>query len=193
MIYRVSIVPRARHQLLDAALWWSDNRSIEQAVRWLDGFESALQTLADDPGRLPLADDSVAFPVLIRQLLYGLGRTKTHRALFEIRGDEVIVHAVRHLAQADLADDFGMPRSVGIRLRTMDEESPMDQPQLTQPPRVPRQYGGQWIAWNHEQSRIVASGPTLQSALEAAIASGELHPLLTKAPEARTRFVGGLR
>lgn len=69
----------------------------------------------------------------------------------------------------------------------------MDQPQLTQPPRVPRQYGGQWIAWNHEQSRIVASGPTLQSALEAAIASGELHPLLTKAPEARTRFVGGLR
>lgn len=33
MIYRVSIVPRARHQLLDAALWWSDNRSIEQAVR----------------------------------------------------------------------------------------------------------------------------------------------------------------
>ena len=105
MIYRVSIVPRARHQLLDAALWWSDNRSIEQAVRWLDGFESALQALADDPGRLPLADDSAAFPVLIRQLLYGLGRTKTHRALFEIRGAEVIVHAVRHLAQADLADD----------------------------------------------------------------------------------------
>ena len=69
----------------------------------------------------------------------------------------------------------------------------MDQPQLTQPPRVPRQYGGQWIAWNHEQSRIVASGPTLQSALEAAIASGELQPLLTKAPDARTPFVGCLR
>jgi len=69
----------------------------------------------------------------------------------------------------------------------------MDQPPVKQPPRVPSQYCGQWIAWNHEQSRIVASGPTLQSALEAAIALGELQPLLTKAPEARTRFVGGLR
>ena len=68
----------------------------------------------------------------------------------------------------------------------------MDQPQLTQSPRVPRQYGGQWITWNHMQLRIVASGPRLQSALEAAIASGESQPLLTKAPDARTRFVGGL-
>ena len=105
MIYRVSIVPRARRQLLDAALWWSDNRSTEQAVRWLDGFEAALQTLTNDPERFPLATESAAYPVLIRQLLYGLGRTKTHRALFEFRGGEVIVHAVRHLAQADLTDD----------------------------------------------------------------------------------------
>ncbi len=105
MIYRVSIVPRARRQLLDAALWWSDNRSTEQAVRWLDGFDVALRTLANDPERFPLATESTAYPVLIRQLLYGLGRMKTHRALFEIRGDEVIVHAVRQLAQADLADD----------------------------------------------------------------------------------------
>ena len=69
----------------------------------------------------------------------------------------------------------------------------MDQPPVKQPPRVPSQYSGQWIAWNHEQSRIVASGPTLQAALDAAIAAGELQPLLTKAPDARTRFVGGLR
>ena len=69
----------------------------------------------------------------------------------------------------------------------------MDQPSVKKPPRVPSQYSGQWIAWNHEQSRIVASGPTLQSALEAAIGLGELHPLLTKAPDAQTRFVGGLR
>jgi plasmid stabilization system protein ParE len=91
---------------MDAALWWSDHRSTEQAVRWLEGFEAALQTLANDPGRLPLATESGAFSVVIRQLLFGLGRTKTHRALFEVRGDEVIVHAVRHLSQqANLADD----------------------------------------------------------------------------------------
>ena len=69
----------------------------------------------------------------------------------------------------------------------------MNQPHVAQPPRVPSRYCGQWIAWNHEQSRIVASGPTLQSALEAAIASGESQPLLTKAADARTRFVCSLR
>ena len=69
----------------------------------------------------------------------------------------------------------------------------MEKPVVTHPPRVPRQYCGQWIAWNREQSRIVASGSTLQSALDAATALGELQPLLTKAPDARVQFVSGLQ
>ena len=66
----------------------------------------------------------------------------------------------------------------------------MDQTEITQPPRVPSRYCGQWIAWNRDQSRIVASDPTLQAAIDAAIAAGESQPLLTKAPDAKTRFVG---
>ena len=69
----------------------------------------------------------------------------------------------------------------------------MDPPEMTQRPRVPSRYCGQWIAWNREQTQIVASGPTLSAAREAAIAAGELQPILTKAPDAKVRFVGGVR
>lgn len=35
----------------------------------------------------------------LHELHFGLRNKPTHRAVFEIRGDEVIVHSVRHLAQ----------------------------------------------------------------------------------------------
>jgi hypothetical protein len=43
--------------------------------------------------------------VVIRELHYGLRSKATHRAVFEILRDEVIVHSVRHLAQRDLTPD----------------------------------------------------------------------------------------
>jgi plasmid stabilization system protein ParE len=103
--YRVTILPGAKRQLLEQAIWWSQNRSAEQAFRWLEGFEEALASLARNPERCAVARESGAFDVIIRQLHYGLGNKATHRAVFEIRNDEVIVYAVRHLAQRDLTSD----------------------------------------------------------------------------------------
>ena len=60
-------------------------------------------------------------------------------------------------------------------------------------PKVPRKYCGLWIAWNYEQTKIVASGKTLPEAIAAAEATGEKKPIFTKAPHATTRFVGGTR
>jgi len=100
--HRVTILPRAKRQLLEQALWWSENRSAEQAFRWLEGFEHALASLADHPERCSIARESNAFEFAVRELHYGLRSKPTHRAVFEIRGDEVIVHCVRHLAQRDL-------------------------------------------------------------------------------------------
>ncbi len=34
MTWTVSLTSRAELQLYDAALWWAENRSTEQAVRW---------------------------------------------------------------------------------------------------------------------------------------------------------------
>jgi plasmid stabilization system protein ParE len=103
--YRVTILPRAKIQLLDQASWWSEHRSTEQAFRWLHGFEAALASLADRADRCGLARERAAFAASIRELHYGLRGKATHRAVFEIRGDEVIVFSIRHLAQRDLTPD----------------------------------------------------------------------------------------
>lgn len=106
MTFRVVILPTAKRQLYESATWWAEHRSTEQAWKWLDGFEAALQMLSDSPERHLLAPEDVEFPSrTIRQLPYGLSGKKTHRAVFEIRGNDVLVHAVRHLAQQDLTPD----------------------------------------------------------------------------------------
>lgn len=58
-------------------------------------------------------------------------------------------------------------------------------------PAVPRKYAGQWIAWDHDHTRIIASGTTYAEARDAAVAAGESDPLLDKIPRADVRFVGG--
>jgi plasmid stabilization system protein ParE len=103
--YRVTILPRAKRQLFEQAHWWARNRSAEQAFRWIDGFEQALASLAENPERCTIARESDTFEVEIRELHFGVRGKSTHRAVFEIRSDEVIVHSVRHLAQRDLTPD----------------------------------------------------------------------------------------
>ena len=102
MTYRVTVLPRAKSQLLEQALWWCENRSADQAFRWLEGFEQALASLANGPKRCSRARETNAFGFEVRELHYGLRSKATHRAVFEIRNDEVIVYSIRHLAQRDL-------------------------------------------------------------------------------------------
>jgi hypothetical protein len=63
--------------------------------------------------------------------------------------------------------------------------------QRQEAPLVPRQYAGQWIAWDHDHTRIIASGETFEEVRQAAIETGEPDPLLDKVPPANVRFVGG--
>ena len=49
MSYQIVLLPRAEQQLYETALWWADNRSLEQALRWLDGFEAAILSLTANP------------------------------------------------------------------------------------------------------------------------------------------------
>jgi plasmid stabilization system protein ParE len=89
---------------VDAALdancdWWAKHRSAEQASRWLRGIEKAILGLAKNPERFGLAPENGHFPIEVRQLLFGLGRTPTHRVLFTIRPDSVFVFDLRHVSQ----------------------------------------------------------------------------------------------
>ena len=105
MSYQVLITSRAQSQLAAAAQWWAEHRSNEQAARWLAGFEQAIAALCERAEQHGLARENNLYrlPYPVRQLLYGIGKKPTHRAVFEIRGETVYIVAVRHLAQADLS------------------------------------------------------------------------------------------
>jgi len=61
------------------------------------------------------------------------------------------------------------------------------------PPIVPIEYAGKWIAWDFDETKIIASGRSYRETLDAALATGEPRPVLEKTPDARVRFIGGHR
>jgi plasmid stabilization system protein ParE len=99
MTYRVVVTRRAERDMHDAAGWWATNRSPEQANRWLSGLERHLQSLSKTPTRYAAAAESDQFPFELRELHYGPGRRSTHRVLFTIADELVLVLTVRHVAQ----------------------------------------------------------------------------------------------
>ena len=66
-----------------------------RATKWFNGLAAAICSLEDFPERCPLAEESKAFEVEIRQLVYGK-RVGAYRILFTIVGDVVHVLHVRH-------------------------------------------------------------------------------------------------
>jgi plasmid stabilization system protein ParE len=100
--YRVVLENRAEVQFQKAALWWAEHRSIEQADRWTREFTIAIDSLENNPQRHSHARENPLHEKELRQILFGLGRRPTHRAIFYIDGDVVRIVSVRHVAQGDL-------------------------------------------------------------------------------------------
>ena len=105
MKYRVVVDPRIHDQLREACRWWAENRSAEQAEQWYEGISKAIESLGENPLRHGLAPEDESFPIEVRNVLYGLSRKPTHRAIFTIRPDMVYVFSVRHVAQKPLTPD----------------------------------------------------------------------------------------
>jgi plasmid stabilization system protein ParE len=104
------VLPVYHHERVIRALeegyvWWAKNRSLDQAVRWLNGFDAALRELGSNPRQHAKAVESHLFPYEVRELLFGLGSKPTHRALFVVRPDMVYVIAIRHVAQRAIGPD----------------------------------------------------------------------------------------
>jgi hypothetical protein len=59
-----------------------------------------------------------------------------------------------------------------------------------QPPVVPKEYAGKWIAWNRDRTAIVASGQALSEAATAARAAGEQEAGFEWVPPANRRLIG---
>jgi plasmid stabilization system protein ParE len=101
----VRMTDRARQELEDAFNWWAMHRSSEQAARWYNGFLDRLSMLSTTADRCTSAREFEQFPYDLRELHYGVGRRATHRALFTIRPDAVLVVSIRHVAQRDVTPD----------------------------------------------------------------------------------------
>lgn len=100
MPHKVIFRSEARDEALDAAGYIAQHGSPETALRWYDGLEAAVASLTSMPTRCGYARENESFPgVELRQLVY-----KSHRLIFTVRGDEVHVLHVRHVARANLED-----------------------------------------------------------------------------------------
>ncbi|MGC3966124.1 MAG: type II toxin-antitoxin system RelE/ParE family toxin [Pirellulales bacterium] len=89
----------------ESAEWWAHERSPEQAERWYAGIRQAVAGLAEHPEQWPQAAESSEFAYVLREILYGLGPRPTHRAVFTIVKQTVVVLSVRHAAQDQLKPD----------------------------------------------------------------------------------------
>jgi plasmid stabilization system protein ParE len=105
MSRRVVITEQAEHEMQAAFNWWSDHRSKQQGNRWYASFAKAIAELAENAERYGQSRERDRFAYDIRDLPFGLGRRPTHRAVFTIRGEEVVVLTVRHVAQQELSAD----------------------------------------------------------------------------------------
>lgn len=107
MTYAVALTEQAAREMEDSATWWARERSVEQAERWYAGIRDAIVKAAEQPDRYPKAAKDGDFPYPLREVHYGLGSRPTHRAVFTILKEAVVVLTVRHTAmdrlrQADL-------------------------------------------------------------------------------------------
>jgi hypothetical protein len=56
-------------------------------------------------------------------------------------------------------------------------------------PRVPNELTGKWVAWDRDETRIVASGDTFDAAKQSAAAAGQSAVLMARVPsQPRFRF-----
>jgi plasmid stabilization system protein ParE len=104
MTYTVVTTERAARETEDAAAWWSQHRSVEQAESWYAGIRKAIMELSEDPDRWQVAAEQCRFSYEIRELHYGIGSTSqpTHRVIFTKVGQTVLVLSVGHAASRSL-------------------------------------------------------------------------------------------
>lgn len=60
----------------------------------------------------------------------------------------------------------------------------------TRPKPAPVEYAGQWVAWDHERTTVLAHGKTLEEASRAAAAVGYPDPLLERVRRTDERIIG---
>ena len=95
-MFKILITRKAEDDIISSATWWRQNRSAEQAERWYNAIHQAIGTLASLPARCPFAEKTEKE---IRNLLFGLSSNPTHRILYYIEEEYVVIFRVLHTSQ----------------------------------------------------------------------------------------------
>lgn len=85
--------------------WWSDNHSPTQARTWMLGIRAAILALETMPERYGYADEKALRQEGIRQMGFGVGNRSTHRVIYAVMQDEVIIYRVRAGRQDQISTD----------------------------------------------------------------------------------------
>lgn len=104
MTYRVVTSRRAERDARVAYRHIAE-QAPEAALRWYRGLRHAIDSLAVFPARCAVAPEDTHFTEEIRHLLYGR-RRGVYRILFTLRGETVVVLAIRHGSQQPLTAEM---------------------------------------------------------------------------------------
>jgi plasmid stabilization system protein ParE len=88
-------VEQTERDILNIPDWLITEQAGKAGLRWFEGLEQAMASLAETPQRCPLAPESSSVSFEMRQLLYGR-RPHLYWILFVIENDMVYVLRVRH-------------------------------------------------------------------------------------------------
>lgn len=101
MAFRVELSDRAQADITAIYEWLRSQRAGDAGERWFTALRETIASLSTLPSRCPVAPESRASPIEVRQLLYGR-KPHVYRILFVIVDDLVQVLHIRHGRRAPL-------------------------------------------------------------------------------------------
>ena len=100
MQYQVIITPSAKADIFEINAWLLENRP-DAAEKWMWGLSERIASLSKFPERCAVSEESKAFDVTVRQLLYGK-KPHVYRILFSIQEETVFALRIRSTRQQSL-------------------------------------------------------------------------------------------
>lgn len=104
MSHRVVLGPRAEAELSEIASWLA-SRSTDGALRWLEAFEVAKESLATMPHAGEVAPESDYLNIEVRQITFKTRSGRRYRLLYSVVDSDVRILHIRGPGQPNMTSD----------------------------------------------------------------------------------------
>ncbi len=106
--YQIRLTHKAERDADNVLRWFADQHAMTAGTKWLSTLMARLNTLETNPERCPVAEESAALGLEIRELLLGK-RRGVYRLLFQIKERTVYIVRIWHIArETPTADDLAL-------------------------------------------------------------------------------------